>query len=102
MNEHEIRIGIAQAHEYELLLEKELRSLNPKSKALKYYPSVWKAIYSYEKAIRRIKKSRERINKHKEEVERMNKCENCGKEVKEPFTICDKCAKKEYERKGVR
>lgn len=65
MNEQEKRIGIAQAHEYELLLEKELRSLNPKSKALKYYRSVWKAIDTYEHSIRRIRKSRERRNKNK-------------------------------------
>jgi NMD protein affecting ribosome stability and mRNA decay len=30
------------------------------------------------------------------------KCWKCGKEVKEPFTICDDCAKKEYEKHNKR
>lgn len=59
----QIGMPLDEAQEYELQLEKELRSLNPKSKALRYYPSVWIAIQSYQIAIRRIEKRRERRNK---------------------------------------
>jgi len=60
---HEIRMTMDEAHIYEIELEKELRKLNPKSKALRFYGSTWEAIESYNRAIFRIKKRRKIIRK---------------------------------------
>ena len=60
MKEQEIRMTLENAHLYEEELENELKKLCSKSKALRFYPSTWKAIESYERAINRIRKRREK------------------------------------------
>jgi predicted amidophosphoribosyltransferase len=41
-------------------------------------------------------------NQKFQEVKKKNKCWNCGKDIEEPFTICDECARKEYQKKEER